>query len=404
MTSFKSYTDLNFCLNIEGCRPYSKLPQNCSWFNIALVLDSPIYGHSFNEILEKSKESLIEGAIDNFSTERYLDQLTCLIFKIKNSEKYKNILIHVHQYSGATNLHHILTNRTGILAVTDITNYYECSIDYTNSKFDCLISLSLCASVSKEYLPGSFVVPKNYYYFDVNHKIVSLIPSVFSNEIEDYLDEITYQECDMLVVDDLWNPIEDFEEEGVLLLDERDLSVLEFVKESTKIFDSSHNWEHAVKVAYNSTKILNNKFVLYLALLHDVCDHKYPNSIPRSELSKFINEKLQEYSVIDSMIEQVSFSKQRNFDPVDPILQAVRDGDRIEAIGEIGISRCITVTELRGGRVPEDVIQHCFDKLLRLLPEGYISSEKGREIAKKHHNIIVDYVRNNSSYLPDYLE
>ena len=62
--------------------------------------------------------------------------------------------------------------------------------------------------------------------------------------------------------------------------------ILDFVKESTKHFDSSHNYEHAWKVYKSTQEILatilpdyDNDIVVFSALLHDVCDHKYPNSI-----------------------------------------------------------------------------------------------------------------------------
>ena len=94
------------------------------------------------------------------------------------------------------------------------------------------------------------------------------------------------------------------------------------------------------------------------------------------------------------MISQVSFSKQQNFNPVHPVLRAVRDGDRMEAIGEIGIDRCEKFTKLRGGKVPEDVVKHCFDKLLKLVPHGYIIN-KSEEITRRH-NVIVNYVESEN--------
>ena len=64
--------------------------------------------------------------------------------------------------------------------------------------------------------------------------------------------------------------------------------MLDFVKESTKHFDSSHNHEHAWNVYRSALTImesLNPEFdfdlLMLSALLHDVCDHKYSNSIPR---------------------------------------------------------------------------------------------------------------------------
>lgn len=174
-----------------------------------------------------------------------------------------------------------------------------------------------------------------------------------------------------------------------------DRRVLEFVKENTKIFDESHDWRHAIAVATTAVKILNTKEVLYLALLHDVCDHKYPNALPRKALSAWIAENLPDYPRIDAFIDQISFSKQRASGDMarkDPVLEAVRDADRLEALGEIGIHRCITFAKSKGWKVPDDVIKHCHDKLSHLLPDGYIVTKKGRELAAPRHQIIVDYV------------
>lgn len=40
------------------------------------------------------------------------------------------------------------------------------------------------------------------------------------------------------------------------------------------------------------------------------------------------------------MIYHISFSKQTDFHNDNPIIQAVRDVDRLETIGKIGILRC----------------------------------------------------------------
>src|SRR5271170_628835 len=226
--------------------------------------------------------------------------------------------------------------------------------------------------------------------FDVKNNIIFTNTKYVKNNIEKFI-EFEYVRGNILVVNDLWNP--DLKiQDGVLLLDKDDEKVLSFVKENTKIFDDSHNWQHAIKVAYNSTKILNNKYVLYLALLHDVCDHKYKNSIPRELLKQYIYDNLFKYKVIDEMIELISFSKQKTFEKVDSILEAVRDGDRLEAIGLIGLERCIKFTESKGGQVPKDVIQHCYDKLLKIVPYGFIVTKSGWQEAIKKHNIIVQYV------------
>jgi HD superfamily phosphodiesterase len=58
--------------------------------------------------------------------------------------------------------------------------------------------------------------------------------------------------------------------------------LLAFVKESTKHFDESHDWTHAVKVTTSTHIIMQSLDPEYLeyilvnqaAMLHDVCDHK----------------------------------------------------------------------------------------------------------------------------------
>ena len=174
-------------------------------------------------------------------------------------------------------------------------------------------------------------------------------------------------------------------------IDEESLIVLNFVKESTKHFDQSHDWNHALRVAQRATKILNRKDVFYLALLHDVCDHKYPESIPREKLTNFINSNLKNYSYIDDMIDKVSYTyhKKNKQEKVSPILEAVRDADKFEALGEEGIKR-LEIYSQRIKRQKKDTIQHCFDKLLRLVPEGYITNVTPDFI--EAHNKIVDYV------------
>ena len=75
-------------------------------------------------------------------------------------------------------------------------------------------------------------------------------------------------------------------------------AIKDFVKESTKHFDSSHNHEHAEKVYENTMVIMNSLYpdastfdeelITYASLLHDVRDHKYPESISEEEMRQFL--------------------------------------------------------------------------------------------------------------------
>jgi uncharacterized protein len=183
----------------------------------------------------------------------------------------------------------------------------------------------------------------------------------------------------------------------------------EFVKSSTAHFDDSHNWIHAENVYLSTIKIINSldidydeDIITYAAKLHDVCDHKYQNSIPRTELEKFILKNLgsEKTNHVLKIIDNVSFSKEIKglretlIEPYNTYLTAISDADRLEAIGKVGIERCETFTKSRNGKIPEDVIIHCHEKLLRLYEDNFIVTKLGREIAKPLHEEIVNYVKN----------
>ena len=456
-------------LNIEGNRPLSYLPSQCKWFNILQVVDTPITCNnldtsadiSANVSVNTSADTGINGnsniediihksqsegfdyieEIVGINVEDLVTKLSKLILNI--SKDFSNPLVHVHQYTGTTKLAETLQRNTGIKAILDLENYYNTPVNYVDEypNIDCLISISQCAGFVDP--PGTFIVPTGYIEYDIDYNVIynttlplnttecNTISLPYTTECKDinkcgntgcsyltkygdirkYID-FEYVEGNILVVNDLWHPSK-LSCDGVLLLDEQDIKVLDFVKKNTTMFDESHNWIHAIRVAYNSTKILNNKHVLYLALLHDVCDHKYPNSIDRSKLTEFIHDNLAEYKQIDSMIDEISFSKQSKsqrsvsdnihgvshsgniLNEMNDIIDAVRDGDRLEALGLVGIRRCEQFVISKNGKIPDDVITHCYDKLLKLLPCGYITTQKGKEMAKSLHNDIVQYVIDN---------
>ena len=195
----------------------------------------------------------------------------------------------------------------------------------------------------------------------------------------------------------------------------------EFVKNSTSHFDDSHNHIHALRVVENSFAIMTmdldikNKIVQFrdiprlvmiVGWLHDVRDHKYPESISEDELNEFIWTIEQNFintTMINKVISNISWSKEAKglteqlAEPYNTVLQIVADADRLEALGKVGIERCKTFTRERDGSVPKDVITHCHDKLLRILPEGFIKTEYGRLLAQPLHQEIIDYVNKSKS-------
>ena len=194
-----------------------------------------------------------------------------------------------------------------------------------------------------------------------------------------------------------------------------------FLRESTLNFDSSHNWEHGMVVYNNTLNILTSEKIEYeddiitlASKLHDVCDHKYPQSISKQDLINFIKTIVNDDKTnrIIKIIDNVSYSKEvagkREIleSPDDLYLTVISDADRLEAIGEIGIKRCEDFTRARSNflknsfdlyftehNVTENVVQHCHDKLLRLYNDHFIKTESARKLAEPLHQVIVDYVK-----------
>jgi HD superfamily phosphodiesterase len=99
--------------------------------------------------------------------------------------------------------------------------------------------------------------------------------------------------------------------------------LVDFVREATSSFDKSHDCSHAVRVMLWSVLIADTELVDYdfdllvaSALLHDVRDHKYPESVSEESVVDLLrtiyfdkqNLDLFTKTVID-ITKNVSFSK-----------------------------------------------------------------------------------------------
>ena len=209
-------------LNIEGYRPVESLPSGCDWYNLILAVDEPLKGMNWDRVMsivKENKYSYIEQAIPDFDINSYIDTLILIITRIKTSNSYKNMLIHVHQYTGTTILHETLQERTGIQAILDTTNFFESPINYSVKypTIDCLISISQCASLHPA--TGTLIVPSGFMDYDVKESIVYTNLKTVQNKVLPYLNGIKYEIGIILVVNDLWIPTEfEIQNEGVLLL------------------------------------------------------------------------------------------------------------------------------------------------------------------------------------------
>ena len=211
-----------------------------------------------------------------------------------------------------------------------------------------------------------------------------------------------------------------------------------FCTQSTIGREPSHGVEHMSKVRENSECIFDamvasdpqlftphvRKMVQAVAQFHDIADHKYvadPGSCGiQEELSKYFSE--QESAVLMKAIDAVSYSKELKLrkatenpcEPVDfvELLQQgdhfalvrdiVSDADKLEAIGSIGVQRCIAYTKeaalKKSGTEPppeiilQHLVEHGEEKLFILYAHRYIRTSAGRKLAEPLQQVMLDEV------------
>lgn len=194
-----------------------------------------------------------------------------------------------------------------------------------------------------------------------------------------------------------------------------------FVKHELKDAEGGHDWFHVERVYKNSiliskTEKVNLSIVKLAALLHDVADSKFHNGnedIGPQKAADFLNSLNIEKSIIDhvvNIIKNISF-KGGNFTTTfeSAELDVVRDADRLDAIGAIGIARTfnyggyknreiynpsippklnMTKEEYKSSTAP--TINHFYEKLLLLSQKMHTKTAK--KIALKRHKFMETFL------------
>ena len=182
--------------------------------------------------------------------------------------------------------------------------------------------------------------------------------------------------------------------------------------------DASHDWYHVERVwntakAIASTEKVDILVVELAALLHDITDRKYFKGT-KQEGRELIQGFLKTLALsstqngkILSIIEEMSFSKEGNITCSEQ--QVVQDADRLDAIGAIGIARCMYYAAVHDNpmHIPgllgehesisaykrhgsSTAISHFYDKLLKV--KDTMLTKKGQEIAKYRHSFLQSYL------------
>jgi uncharacterized protein len=180
-----------------------------------------------------------------------------------------------------------------------------------------------------------------------------------------------------------------------------------FVKEYMKGYDDSHSFEHVLRVKKLATEIANSEnlsdkeiFEVQLAALtHDINDHKYSveNETQEETLTKFFEDML-DIETMNNVIKMacnVSLSKEiasiGNAEIYNSLkLDCVRDADRIESLGSIGIARYFTYGILKNNNDIDSVVKNIESRTAMLIER--IRTNMGKSISVKKYKIIMVFV------------
>jgi len=186
----------------------------------------------------------------------------------------------------------------------------------------------------------------------------------------------------------------------------------EFVEKVCADRDESHGYEHMKTVAETTRAIVQQDFseelmidATTVAWLHDIADPKYDKDGKLSEmLVEWGSGRIENFHLVLKTIHLVSFSTENkailtgtplNYEDLlgkhfATVRQIVSDADKLEAIGKIGVDRCLQYTRhANPGHTEEQIIaavkKHAEEKLKRLANE-FIRTPTGKKIASLKHS------------------
>lgn len=202
----------------------------------------------------------------------------------------------------------------------------------------------------------------------------------------------------------------------VITMNEQITKCTSLVKEIYDNMDASHDFQHIERVYENALAILqaepgaNEKIVRLAVLLHDVSDSKYAESkADEDRILQALNLTTEEVQHIKTVIAEVSFNGGNELQATTVESKIVRDADRLDAIGAVGIARTFAYGGAKGRKLYDDAeearasmsvedyrakstasVTHFYEKLLLL--KDLMVTEKGRELAEARHAFMVQFL------------
>ena len=194
-----------------------------------------------------------------------------------------------------------------------------------------------------------------------------------------------------------------------------------FVKAELQGAEGGHDWFHTERVYKTALAIAEQEkadlqTVALAALLHDIADSKFHNgdeSIGPKKAEEFLLQQKLDSAAIDAVvniIKHMSFKNSLEENTYDTLeLRVVRDADRLDAIGAIGIARAfnyggfknralydpqvapklnMSKEEYKKSTAP--TINHFYEKLLLL--KDLMHTKTGRQMAAGRHEFMENFL------------
>lgn len=180
--------------------------------------------------------------------------------------------------------------------------------------------------------------------------------------------------------------------------------------------DASHDYQHIERVYKNAETILQSEpqadaeIVRLAVLLHDVSDAKYTETKEAEErILHALDLTDAERQHIRDIIASVSFNGGNELAAKTIEAKIVRDADRLDAIGAVGIARTFAYGGAKGRKLYDDAeeartdmsveqyrtkstasVTHFYEKLLLL--KDLMVTEKGKQMAEERHAFMVSFL------------
>ena len=183
----------------------------------------------------------------------------------------------------------------------------------------------------------------------------------------------------------------------------------DFAKDYMKNYDDSHSFEHVIRVKNMATKIALSEnlseehiFIIQLAALtHDINDSKYRDvdETPQNILRKFFDNLIEDKDILETIINiscnvslSVELFNNDNYNVCNNCIEldCIRDADRIDSLGSIGISRYFTYGIIKKNSNINDIIENIEKRTNKIM--NSIKTNMGKNISLEKYKIIKMFI------------